>query len=801
MTTTSAQYTCRQPRRVAEVRDQKALNGIEWLEVASDDQRTLAVHFVHPLPGGGAAGAVPPGGAALGAANLRIEGGVRERGITVLGVAAAGDVLTVTTSRAGDFSTYTLRIVTSDVDDTVPRGFDPRLAAIEFSFKAGCPSEFDCAPRDGCPPEELVEPALPYLAKDYATFRRLMLDRLSVLMPAWRPRSPADPMLTLVESLALTADHLSYWQDAVATEAYLGTARRRVSLRRHARLLDYRMHDGCNARTWVHFVARRGGGITAVPRGTEVLTSGAEGDEALDTARVEEVRREKPTAFATMHDVDVREEHNRIALYTWSDEDCCLPAGATSATLRNEPPLALAPGDWLLFEEVVSPTTGLPIDADGEHRQVVRLTRAEPAVDPLSGTAVMEVGWDAEDALRFPLCVSVVADGVDALEVSVARGNVALADHGLAVRESPVRCTSAAPDRPPGARLRLSGLTFATPFDAATFLTARAAREVSPDEALPTVVLRTEGLVWQPRRDLLMSDRFSPDFVVEMESDGEATLRFGDGVHGLRPADETTFEARYRVGNGTAGNVGADTLTWLAREFAGIEGVRNPLPAVGGADPESMEEVRQFAPQAFRWQERAVTTGDWVDVSQRQPTVQRAAAQFRWTGSWHTVFVAVDREGGLPVDEDARFRASFRAALDRYRLAGYDLEVRAPIFVPLDVALEVCARPGYFRSDVKRDLIERFDARVRRDGRRGFFHPDHFTFGQPVYLSRVYEAAMQVAGVASVRVVRFKRYGKPAATELADGFAPMSSREVARLDNDPSLPENGRLEISVEGGQ
>jgi predicted phage baseplate assembly protein len=289
--------------------------------------------------------------------------------------------------------------------------------------------------------------------------------------------------------------------------------------------------------------------------------------------------------------------------------------------------------------------------------------------------------------------------------------------------------------------------------------------------------------------------------VVEMESDGEATLRFGDGVHGLRPADGTAFEARYRVGNGTAGNVGADTLTWLAQAFAGIEGVRNPLAAVGGADPESMEEVRQFAPQAFRWQERAVTTGDWVDVSQRQPTVQRAAAQFRWTGSWHTVFVAVDREGGLPVDEDAGFRTRFRAALDRYRLAGYDLEVRAPIFVPLDLRLDVCVRAGYFRSDVKRDLIERFDAKVHRDGSRGFFHPDHFTFGQPVFLSRVYEAAMQLSGVASVRVVRFKRYGKPAATELADGFVPMSSREVARLDNDPSLPENGRLEIAVEGGQ
>src|SRR5207249_3177500 len=45
--------------------------------------------------------------------------------------------------------------------------------------------------------------------------------------------------------------HLSYYQDAVATEAYLHTARQRISVRRHARLVDYHMHEGCNARAWV----------------------------------------------------------------------------------------------------------------------------------------------------------------------------------------------------------------------------------------------------------------------------------------------------------------------------------------------------------------------------------------------------------------------------------------------------------------------------------------------------------------------------------------------------------------------
>ena len=70
--------------------------------------------------------------------------------------------------------------------------------------------------------------------------------------------------------------------------------------------------------------------------------------------------------------------------------------------------------------------------------------------------------------------------------------------------------------------------------------------------------------------------------------------------------------------------------------------MRNPLPATGGVDPESVEEVRRFAPVAFRTQERAVTAEDYARMAERHEHVQRAAGSFRWTGSWRTVFVTVD---------------------------------------------------------------------------------------------------------------------------------------------------------------
>jgi predicted phage baseplate assembly protein len=236
-----------------------------------------------------------------------------------------------------------------------------------------------------------------------------------------------------------------------------------------------------------------------------------------------------------------------------------------------------------------------------------------------------------------------------------------------------------------------------------------------------------------------------------------------------------------------------------------IVNVRNPLPALGGTAPESLEQVRLYAPQAFRTQERAVTEADYAAIAQRHPAIQKAAATLRWTGSWTTMFVTVDRRGGLEVDED--FEGELRAFLEPYRLAGQDLEVDGPRFVPLDIAFSVCVEPGYFRSQVKRALLDTFSRFDFADGRQGFFHPDRFTFGQSLYLSQMVAVAMQVPGVRWVdtedilpKLNRFKRWGQPPNGERLAGVIQCDRLEILRLDNDPNAPENGKLEFFLEGG-
>ncbi len=851
------QYFCHNERRRQAVLAHGTLNGIDYLEVLDQEappgsprQQTLLVQCLKALPAG------------LTGDNVQLQGGVRITPVRVVWAARAADaatlfaaglisaaerdfflalpdpdqVLTVRTDSAGDFSAYRLCLVAGD--DPLP-GFDPLLAQVAFSFKVECPTDFDCKSDDDCPPEPEVTPPIDYLARDYASFRRLMLDRLAVTMPQWQEANPADMGIAVVEVLAYAADHLSYYQDAAATEAYLGTARRRPSVHRHARLLDYPMHEGCNARAWVCFKVDAGGDGLTLPGNTwhrdeplvadptRLLTRMPEAI-LIGTAEYDILRSlHQAEVFELMHDITLREAHNEIRFYTWGDQECCLPKGATQATIRGCLSLAggdpsdcrsladtwtwvghlthLQPGDVLVFEEVKGADTGIAPDADPAHRHAVRLTSVVLTEDLLGGrfldpptddpVPVTRIEWAAEDALPFPFCISTVLDGDLIEDLTIARGNVALADHGRTLPEE------ALPDatgdrfyRPP---LRETGITHCEAYDPTR--AASAVVNQDPREALPAARLHgTDGVTWYPRRDLLDSDRFDTDFVVEQEDDGRAQLRFGDNEFGQMPPTDVQRKATYRVGNGAGGNVGAGAIAHLVMDVSGVTCVWNPLPARGGLDPESLDEVRLYAPRAFRKQERAVTEADYAEVTERHAEVQKAVATRRWTGSWHTMFITVDRKGGRPVD--AAFEDELREWVARFELAGHDVEIDAPRFVPLDLALSVCVAPNYFAADVKEALLALFSNRNLPGGQRGFFHPDNLTFGQRIYLSRIIAAAMQVPGVRWVEAVRFHRWGRLPNDEIENGVVELGRLEIARLDNDPNAPENGKLAFIMEGG-
>ena len=869
---------CRDARRRADILEHPVLNGIDFVEYERRPlglhQHVLVVTFLKPLPD-------PPGSDPDGAygltlpANLglvTIQGGTRIVNIRPLEASLVGGRLEIAVSEEGDFSIYVLALGWSLQPDGSFQQQNPALD-VQFSiapinFKAGCPTDFDCRELQICPPDRPGEPVIDYLAKDYASFRRLLTDLIPQLNSGWIERNPSDLGIAVLELFAFEGDNLSYFQDAVANEAYFDTTRQRASAKKHARLVDYPMHDGRNAWTFVHFEVGSGG---VVPLGTKILSrvttplrsKSASPEVVIPEADVPPGTFDTDPAlaqvrvFETAFPLTVTINSNTIFLHTWGNLECCLPKGIRTAYLYSLPEGSgerqafmpdLAAGDFLLLEELIGPKTGSKADADPTHRQVVQLEEVKPipAGDPAyrnmltqdghlqvfrngdTPLPLLQVSWRRVDALRFPLCLSTRIPGRDPLRnVSVARGNIVVADHGRTIVEQFVPTTPVPAEKIFRFQLRNAPLTMQCQPDSVDYdLTT--ARIVTPRTDLSCAVRRTKPAMallidfpgsprelWQPVPDLLGSPESAPQFTVEVGNDGRPTVRFGDDEYGKRPVGASAFSAVYRIGNGRAGNVGAEALAHavqpaVAPLWPAIRRVRNPLAAQDGTDAETIAEAHQFAPAEFRAEQfRAVVETDYTAAAKKLPEVAGAVASFRWTGSWHTVFVGVDPSDpdDLITEPGGRTRLApglasrVRNFLTGYKLAGYDLEIRSAEYVPLELAFELCVEPDHFRGDVVEAVRQALSNRINADGSRGFFHPDKFTFAQNVYLSQIYAALEAVEGVLSAFVTVFRRFGKTDNGELGSGVLPIGPWEIARLDNDPAFQENGVLRIVAGGGK
>lgn len=851
----------RDQRRSALMRD-RSLTGLDYVRVRRREETgealvwTLDLHFV-PAPPGSNKVPVPPGLAA-GDLAFTLDGQVDPR-LEVQALEPGGEP-NVLTARLRtpldvapdphDAAVYRLEVrgAPGARGDRVMEVLDPLFDSAPVRLDADAATTWSLPSLTREAPVPVTVPT-DYLAKDYDSFRRLLMERMSFYMPSWVERNPSDLGVALLEVLAYAADYLSYQQDAVATEAYLETARRRVSVRRHARLLDFRLLEGSNARAWVQIqVAEPSGrdepgspGAVAhaaarLPAGTELLTT-AERQPSVLAPGSEGYRRALEggsLVFQTLHPVELHPGHQRLEIHTWGADDYTLPRGSTAAALVGTWK-HLAAGDVLVLEKrqgrrregsVGRGDRGgsATVIADPRERHAVRLA-AEPRFrrDPLTGTDLTEIRWHIEDGLPLDFPVARVEGAVRHRSLTLMRGNLVLCDHGRSVEELLPPVPSSGRYAP---RLARTGLTFRIPvepqriasnpagwiLDPGSFDPDHGAQESRPDivlEELPAGFaaeaedLRRRGVaLWRPRFDLLGSSRFDRHFVVEVDEEGWPHLRFGDGSNGRRPRPGARFRARFRVGGGPKGNVGSHSIRHLVvtpevrlrLAAAGVEvtGAVNQLPAAGGRHPTAVDYARVYAPDrlhADEFQERCATDGDSACLAKAHPEVQDAAARHVWTGSARTVELYVlptlsggDREGRLTADFKERLYDHLAPRL----LVGWQLDVRPPRWVPLDVEVTVWLERG--------ERAARLYERLAAGG--GHFAAAEFGFGQPVYASRITSRLLAVPGVADVRIDELHRWGQPSAGELENGVVPIGPLEVARLDNDPEAPQRGTLRVT-----
>ncbi|MCG8421421.1 MAG: baseplate J/gp47 family protein [Proteobacteria bacterium] len=804
-------------RRRALVRQRDDLVGIDYIDVESipngQSNQPVTTYKLHVHFLGTGAGidtlkrehiAIKPD---LSAAITILDRQIPESGNAILTIQVAG--VTATMGR------YTLQLTRPDSasrsdSDAAPDGdagptFAPFFDRIDFRFDV----DATAGPGRARSPETVATgdktPPIDYRVRDYRGFRGLMLDRIAALIPDRQEHHPADTLTVLVEIIAHVSDQLSYYQDAVATEAYLGTARRRVSVRRHARLLGYFVHEGANARVWVAFGVSSTTGPVELARGTPILSDVRPARPTLSRGEYQRVLdMQSPVVFETMHEATLWPQANRMPLYTWGAREFALEAGATSAHLKGAFADVVDPGDVLILEE-----QGSQADPSSRRAHPIRLIAVESAIDPLGdnldspgSTALTRIEWHPADALPFRLVVA--ANG--ASERAFATGNVVLADHGRTIeREAlpPAHASGTARYRP---RLQRRNMTHAASYDhsRARSLPEPASQVMTTDprDARPSIELTHDGQadqVWRPRRDLLDADGDTRAFVVELESDRVSWVRFGDGIYGSKPAARG-YRAHYRIGNGLVGNIGARALAHVVTDTPGIESVTNPLPARGGVEPETIQQVRIQAPRAHRARIRATTPDDYAALARQFPGVGRAVASAS-RGRPVPIAIRVERIGRQPVDDPA-FCASLLAHLEPARMIGHRLVILPARYLGIDLTITATTVPGYRASPVRNALAEAFSTLDLGAGRRGFFHPDRFDFGDELLATDLRRHALDILGVASVTVkARPWRFDdRTSIVEPGQVIRPQRD-QIIRLDNDPGAAEFGVLTIDVREGE
>jgi hypothetical protein len=722
-------------------------------------------------------------------------GNGRGTGFDTTPASPPADVLNLVVRPIGDYSTYAL-----GTGPAVP-GFDPVFAEVGFKFRPGCFST-NCAP-DWLPaPPAMTEPAIDYLAKDFDSFRHVAMGWMQSRVPGWTPTSEADLSQVLLSLLSAAADELSDYQDRVMNEAYLATARSRVSLARHARLLDCHVHQGNQASAWI---------ALELIEGAEILPG--ESIEAWAGGREEAAPAGEAAVFlgGTPH---LNHLLNALPLYTWSGAVLGLAAGALTADIAMPNQAAadavaelIATGavPRLLIQEHREPLTGNAAGADPDKRQLLELDpgATQALRDPVTGSWYVTVAWREEDRLHFDYTFAAQTPFGAFTDVSQFHGNVVELRHG---REVTVTF------RPPGAvlapgerpleptqadelgRPRWGTLARLDPDTPLLYRDTPPASDVAPQSTL--VVIDLGGETWNEVISLVPSSPSDRHFIVETDELGRSTIRFGNGINGENVPAGGSIQCTYQTGSVLEGNVGRDRIVRTAHPK--VAAAWNPFDVTGARAPEPRDVILRNVPEAYAARQfRAITLADYVERAEEVAGVARAAASYAWTGSWRTVRLTIDPAGTDLLRPE--LRAAVAAHLEPVRLIGEDIEIRPPVFVPLRIVLSVCADPEIWLDDVRFVLEQEFSDGYTPDGRLGFFHPDAWTFGQTLHASQLLGRLEQVPGIAFARSVGMGRWDAP--TPGKRDRIDVGPSQIIQVRNDPDHMELGSIVFDLGGGR
>jgi len=322
-----------------------------------------------------------------------------------------------------------------------------------------------------------------------------------------------------------------------------------------------------------------------------------------------------------------------------------------------------------------------------------------------------------------------------------------------------------------------------------------------------TLTVTVNGVAWSERSNLIESAASAQDYMLRTDDSGQSTVFFGDGFKGATPSSgRDNIHARYRKGLGTSGNVLAGGIQQLVDSATGLQKVTNPAAASGGADPDTIAEIRVNAPASVTTFGRAISAPDYASLALQFPGIQKA------TASWIRidenlkpvpvpyVQLTVGTSDGTQIEGSITGK-NLRSYLDNHRDPNIPLRILDfnPVYV--DVNLTIDVEDKYPRQATLNRVLARLNPGVNPGGTYGYFSFQNLQFGQNIHLSVLYAVVQGVEGVRDLRFSTFRRMdtdsGNPAMVRNDIFVRPT---ELAVIGNDAGTPDHGLLQVELGVG-
>jgi predicted phage baseplate assembly protein len=330
------------------------------------------------------------------------------------------------------------------------------------------------------------------------------------------------------------------------------------------------------------------------------------------------------------------------------------------------------------------------------------------------------------------------------------------------------------------------------------------------------------GVRWKVRDNLLGSGPAEQVYRLDIAPDDQTTITFGAGLTeevqqldgeplapgGARlPSGRDNVRARYRKGLGALGNVESETITTLVSTKPGLKSVTNPLVATGGADRETIAQVKTHVPAMMRAFDRAISLEDYAALARSYAGVAKARASWeskdpndptgRRRQEQPQILLTVATTDKNPLQP--AFKQALRSFLDARRDPNQPLQIADFTPISVDVSVRIVPDPDFLPEKVLAGVAAALSAGQNPDGTLGLFAFDRLDFGLSLHLSDIYAAVQAVPGVSAALVTNFQLHPISTTAEKVEKHIFIRNTEILRCDNEPTDPERGVLKLETVG--